>query len=301
MARTIRIASAQYPVEELESFDAFREKLDAWVAEAAGTGAQLLVFPEYASMELTRIAGVDVARDLRASLSALQEMLPRLKAAYEALAVRHGVFILAGSAPILMADGRYVNRTRLFAPSGNSACQAKLIMTRFEAEEWGISPADVQLNLFDIGLAKIGVAICYDSEFPLLVRALTEAGAEIILVPSCTDTLAGYHRVRASCAARALENQCYVVQSPLVGRADWSAAVDVNTGAAGFFAPPDRLFPADGVLASGEIDKPGWVYATVDLDLLDRVRKAGEVLNNRDWSKQPGKAEIAPVTLVPLV
>lgn len=300
MARMIRVAAAQYPVEELQDFAAFEHKLNRMVAEAAANGAQLLVFPEYSAMELTRLAGVDIARDLQASLAALQGNLPQYDEAHRAAAERHGVFILAGSAPVRMDDGRYINRASLFAPSGKSASQDKLTMTRFEAEEWGISPSDGRLAVFDIGLARIGVAICYDVEFPLIVRALTEAGAEIILAPSCTDTMAGFYRVRISCAARALENQCYVVQSPLIGRADWSYAIDVNVGAAGFFAPPDRYFPSDGVIATGKVDEPGWVYAHLDLDLLAKVRSAGEVLNNRDWAKQPGISAPVPTALISL-
>jgi predicted amidohydrolase len=300
MARTVRIAAAQYPISEIESFEAYEAKLTRWVAEAAADGAQLLIFPEYAAMELTRLAGRETALDLQASLAALQTILPRYKEAHRKLATAHGVFILGGSAPVLLGCGRYVNRARLYAPSGASAYQEKLIMTRFEAEEWGISPGEPQLKLFDLGILRLGVAICYDSEFPLIVQALAEAGAEVIAVPSCTDTMAGYHRVRVSCAARALENQCYVVQSPTVGEARWSASVDMNVGAAGVFAPPDRLFSPDGVIATGGMSEPGWVHAALDLDLLEQVRSAGEVLNRRDWAAQPGAPEAWPVTLVPL-
>jgi predicted amidohydrolase len=114
-----------------------------------------------------------------------------------------------------------------------------------------------------------------------------EAGAALILVPSCTDTLAGYCRVRVGCQARALENQCYVVQAPTVGEASWSEAVDVNVGAAGVFAPPDRGMPDDGVLARGELNQPGWVYADLDLAAIKQVRSHGQVLNYRDWERQP--------------
>jgi predicted amidohydrolase len=251
-------------------------------------------------MELTRLAGLEAARDLKGSLAALQDYIPRYRAAYQTLAERHGVFILAGSMPILTGDGRYVNRARFFAPSHLSAYQEKLIMTRFESEEWGISPSDAPLNVFDIGVAKVGVAICYDAEFPLVVRALAEGGAELILVPSCTDTLAGYHRVRTACAARALENQCYTAMSVIVGEAPWSPAIDVNVGAAGVFAPPDRFFPADGIIASGDLNASGWVFADLDFDLLAQVRNGGEVLNDRNWPRQPGLAPLHPVTLVPL-
>ena len=42
----MKIAAAQYPVDFLESWDAFAAKLERWVAEAASNGADILVFPE---------------------------------------------------------------------------------------------------------------------------------------------------------------------------------------------------------------------------------------------------------------
>ena len=115
------------------------------------------------------------------------------------------------------------------------------------------------------------------------MRRLVAAGAEVIAVPSCTDAPVGYHRVRVACQARALENQCYVVQAPTVGTAPWSIAVDENVGAAGVYGPPDRGFPDDGVIAQGAYCEPGWVIADVDLDAIARVRAEGQVLGHRDW------------------
>ena len=57
--------------------------------------------------------------------------------------------------------------------------------------------------LFETALGKLAVLICYDSEFPLLARAAVDAGAEVLLVPSCTDSLHGYWRVRLGAQARA--------------------------------------------------------------------------------------------------
>ena len=91
-------------------------------------------------------------------------------------------------------------------------------MTRFENEQWLIKSGK-ELKCFDTEYGKIAINICYDSEFPMLARKQVEAGCVLILVPSCTDTLAGFHRVKIGCQARALENQCYVVQSLLVGDA----------------------------------------------------------------------------------
>lgn len=299
MTRVIRAAAAQYPIDEITSISAFEEKLAQWVQQAVAHGAQLLVFPEYAGMELARVAGRHVSRDLQGSAEALQFYIGHYKAAYAELAKRFGVFILAGSAPLRLTDGRFVNRARLFSPKGNSGFQQKHIMTRFEAEKWGISPSS-GLCVFDIGVTKIGVAICYDAEFPLIARALAEAGAEILLVPCCTETLAGYYRVRQACAARAIENQIYVVQSPTVGDAAWCAAMERNVGAAAFFAPPESRFPPDGVLAQGALNEPQWVYAALDLDLIAEARKEGDVLNARDWSLQPGAPALPRAKVVTL-
>jgi predicted amidohydrolase len=63
--------------------------------------------------------------------------------------------------------------------------------------------------------------------------------------------------------------------------------VDVNVGAAGMFAPPDRGLPDNGVVALGHLNRPGWVYADLDLEALRRVRREGQVLNARDWVRQP--------------
>jgi predicted amidohydrolase len=155
-------------------------------------------------------------------------------------------------------------------------------MTRFERERWGIAAGRGQ-TVVELDGFRLGVAICYDAEFPLVVRRLAAAGAGVIAVPSCTDTAAGYHRVRVACQARALENQCYVVQAPTVGAAPWSIAVDDNVGSAGVFAPPDRGLPDDGVVALGVYNQPGWLVAELDLDAIARVRADGQVLGHRDW------------------
>ncbi len=142
--------------------------------------------------------------------------------------------------------------------------------------------------MFDIGIAKVGLVICYDIEFPLLSRALAEAGAEVILAPSNTETEHGYWRVRTGCMARALENQVYTVHSPTVGAAPWCPPVEMNVGAAGIYAASDTGFPAGGVIALGNINKVQWVHAEVDLDLLANVRLSGGVQTYNHWMEQPG-------------
>ena len=295
----MKIATAAYPLDLLSGWAAYEDKLSAWVDEAASHGADLLVFPEYAAMELATLAGLDVARDLEASLHAVADRLAEADAFHAELARQFQVHILAGSGPATtdLPDGvtRPVNRARLFAPSGAMGVQDKQVMTRFEAQTWNVVPGG-PLRLFDTSLGKIGILICYDSEFPLLGRAL--ADAEVILVPSVTEALSGHSRVRIGAQARALENQCVTVMASVVGNVDWSEAVDVSVGAGGIFGPPDRGFPETGVLAQGPLGTPGWTYADVDLSTISDVRRDGAVLNRRDWPASHSRA--ASVTVTPL-
>lgn len=284
--RAPRVAAAQWPIEQLASMTTWRHKLCDWLTRAADAGAQLCVVPEYASMELTSVLDATAQADLAGQLRGLQPLLPEYRAAYAELARSLQLTVVAGSFPEFDANANcYRNVARVFCGATDNAevVVHKLQMTRFEREQWFIAGGTAQ-PVIDTPLGRIGVAICYDSEFPMIARRLVEAGAEIICVPSCTDALAGYYRVRIGCQARALENQCYVVQAPTVGTAPWSIAVDENVGAAAVYGPPDRGFPADGVVAIGELNQPQWVYADLDRALVTQVRRDGSVLGHRDWA-----------------
>ncbi len=281
----MKLAAAAYPLDFLPDFAAYRAKLTDWVARAADDGAELLVFPEYASMELAALGGAGVAADLEATLHEVMRHAPRVMALHEDLAARHGVHILGASGPAMAEAARPVNRAILYGPSGMIGHQDKQIMTRFEREEWDIAPGS-GLKVFDTPLGRLGVIICYDAEFPLLARALIEAGAEILLAPSATEALAGYSRVRIGAMARALENQCVVAHAPTVGPAPWCPAVDMNTGAAAIYGPPDLGFPETGILAQTALNAPGWAMAEIDRAAIARVRREGNVLNHAHWEEQ---------------
>jgi predicted amidohydrolase len=288
-ARAVRIAAAQYPPTFFRTWAEYRDKLAEWVGRSEG--CELLVFPEYAGMELASLGGADAARDLARSIETVSALRADVDAWHAELAKTSSAYILAGSMPVIGACGAARNVARLFAPSGRMGEQTKLMMTRFEDESWGVRPG-TEVCVFDTPLGRIGVAICFDVEFPLIARAMAEAGAEIVLAPSCTDALKGYWRVRVGCQARALENQIHVVQSPLAGDAAWLTACDANVGAAGFFGPPDKGFPDDGVLALGDWNKPGWVVSQIDLDAAAAVRADGAVFNDKRWADQPGAARL---------
>jgi len=284
----MRVATAAYDLDWLDSWAQYEEKLNAWVAQAAGNGAELLVFPEYGAMELSTLDGADVAGDLERSIQAVSDRMEDVQNLHQRLAKEYKTYILGASAPVATGVGRPVNRAELYAPDGRQDHQDKQIMTRFEREQWDIAPGG-PLKLFDTALGKIGVLICYDSEFPLLGRALSKA--DLILVPSCTEALAGYWRVRIGAMSRALENQCVTVMASLVGNNDWSEAVDMNTGTGGIFGPPDKGFPQTGVLAEGVLNQPGWTYADIDLSAIADVRADGHVLNRTHWDEQSPRVE----------
>jgi predicted amidohydrolase len=289
----MKIAAAAYPLEWHDRWNDYVGKLRLWVRTAAEEGAELLVFPEYGAMELASLAGDEIAGDLARSIDAVAERMPDVDGLHASLAKEFGVHICGASAPVRREDGAAVNRARLFAPDGSSGYQDKLLMTRFEREDWGISQGDVP-RVFDTALGRIGILICYDAEFPLVARAMVEAGADILLVPSCTETLRGYWRVRVGAQARALENQCVTVQAPTVGDASWSPAVDENVGAAGIFGPPDKGFPDNGALALGKMNESGWVYAEVSREAIAEVRADGTVFNHRQWAEQDGPGRQRP-------
>lgn len=289
----MKIATAAYPVDPLPNWAAYVAKQEAWVREAALSGAGLLVFPEHAAMELAPLAPAGLAAaaaDAEGSVKAVASLLPKAYELFRELAQTYSVHILAGSAPVQVGAGT-VNRTPFFAPDGRMEFQDKQIMTRFERDAWRGEPGG-GLKLFQLRGAQIGVLTCYDAQFPLLGRTLVEAGAEILLVPSSTGSLAGYWRVRLGAMARALEGQCITVQAAIVGDCPEIFGVEAGFGTGGVFGPPDLGFPPDGVIALGQMNQPGWTYGEADPEAVRRVRRDGRVLNHAHWPEQEHRVAI---------
>ena len=280
----MKVAVAKYPIQAPADFAAFAERQAAVLGAAAAQGARVAVLPEYLSLELAATFDAGTRADLHASLAAIQRYREDWLALYARLAASLDMYVVAGTFLLAQGNGRYRNRCDVFAPQGAHLWQDKLQLTGFE-KSLGVIEGGDALKVFDLNGVRTGVAVCYDSEFPLPVRAQAEAGARLLLVPSCTDTDAGATRVRVGCLARALENRLFVAQSVTAGEAPWSPALDINTGEAAVFAPMDRGFPADGVVAQTAGDQ-AWAIADLDLDALDRSRADAQVANDRDWMGQ---------------
>ncbi|MFC4452200.1 carbon-nitrogen hydrolase family protein [Deinococcus sonorensis] len=288
---SIRVAASAYPCQRPAHWDEYAAALERFVAQGVAEGAQLLMLPEYASLELVALLPPALWDDVRAQLPALQPFLPGFLDLHARLARHHRVYLLAASLPVEAAPGHYVNRAYLFGPHGERWQQDKQVMTRFEREEWGVEGGE-GLHVFDTELGRVGVNICYDAEFPALARAQAEAGMELLLVPSFTSAAHGYHRVRVGSMARALENQLYVLHAPFLADAPWTYAIETAVGAAAIYAPSDpgtlpggNGLPADGVLALGSMNAPGWLTHTLDLSLTRELRRDGQVLNTRDHDR----------------
>ena len=99
----IRIASAQYPIDRYATLADYKCKLARWVEEAAGEGANLLVFPEYGAMEW---AGVLPDASLAQSLAGVSGAMGEMDAALAELASKFNVHVLAASGPSARPGGR---------------------------------------------------------------------------------------------------------------------------------------------------------------------------------------------------
>ncbi|WP_058835126.1 carbon-nitrogen hydrolase family protein [Luteimonas abyssi] len=280
----MKVAVARYPIGKPSDFAAFAETQRGWLRDAADRGAEIAVLPEFLSLELASVFPVEVSADVPASLAAIQALRTAWIALYRALAVETGMLVLPGTFLLDRGGGRYRNRADVFTPDGMHGWQDKLQLTGFEKQVGTIEGGDA-LRVFEYRGLRFGVAICYDIEFPLTVRAQMEAGARLILTPSCTDTVAGAGRVRIGCLARALENRCFVAQAVTAGDAPWSPALDVNTGDATVYAPMDVGLPDDGIVATSA-GRDGWTLVDVDVDALDASRARAQVANDRDWARQ---------------
>lgn len=280
----MKIAVARYEIGAPVDFAAFARRQRQELAEAAAAGARIAVLPEYLSLELAATFAPDIQRELPASLAAIQRYRQPWLELFAGLARELDMHVVAGSFLLDTGRGRYRNRSDWLTPQGAHLWQDKLQLTGFEKATGLIDGGDA-LKVFEVDGIRAGVAVCYDSEFPLPVRAQQEAGARLLVVPSCTDTDAGATRVRVGCLARALENRMFVAQSVTAGRADWSPALDVNTGEAAVYAPMDRGFPADGVLARTG-DARRWAVAELDFAAFEASRAQAQVANDRDWPGQ---------------
>jgi predicted amidohydrolase len=276
----IRVASLQYYVRPVETFDQFRDQVESLVETAADYKCVLMVFPEYFTVQLLTLG--NIRRPIREQVRDLAKQVPRFVELMSGLAQKHRMYIVSGTIPV-KEDGsdKLFNECFFFGPSGRFGIQGKMHMTRFETEEWEVS-AFSGLRVFETVFGKLAITICYDVEFPEIARAAARHGVHLLIVPSCTDDRQGFLRVRYCAQARAIENQLYVIHSSTVGSLPMVPAVSLNYGQASILTPSDFAFSRDGILAEGNPNQEMMVIGELNLKTISDSRLAGTVLPLRD-------------------
>jgi predicted amidohydrolase len=196
------------------------------------------------------------------------------------LSSAYDMYIIGGT-HVIEKENHLYNVAHLFTPDGSVFTQPKLHITPTEVNEWNMGAGN-ELNVFKTDKGTIAILTCYDIEFPEIVRMARAKGADVIFCPSCTDDRHGFHRVRYTSHARAIENQVYVVVTGTVGSLPTVDFMRANFGQAAIITPNDIPFPPKGILAEGEINDDMIITGDLDLSLLYEVREKGSVTTWRD-------------------
>lgn len=180
--------------------------------EAAQSGADLALTPEVTNCVSTS------ARHQRRVLHPETED-PTLRAAREEAQARK-LWVLIGSLALLTEDteGRLANRSFLIDPEGQIRARydkihmfdVQVSETETYRESAGFRPGD-QAVLASPPFATLGLSICYDLRFAYLYRALAQAGAEVLTVPSAFSPVTGAAHWEVLLRARAIETGCFVL------------------------------------------------------------------------------------------
>lgn len=271
--RKVRVCAAQYQMRRISSWEDLEQQADFFIQTANEYYCHFLLFPELFTAQL--FSAMPATFDTLEAVQELTKYSDRYTSFFKKRAMETGLFIIAGSHPIL-ADGKIKNVAHLFTPGGEIHTQDKLHITPGERLNWGIAPGE-GIRIFDTGLARIAIQVCYDIEFPEVSRLLTLAGVEIIFTPFSTDERKSYMRVRHTAQARAVENMIYVVMAGNIGNLPQVKSFLINYGQAAILTPSDFGFPLNGVVAEAEPNCETVVIADLNLADLAQQRELGSV------------------------
>lgn len=273
-ANPVRVGLVQFAMRPMRGPEEFFEHASFFIESLAGYECDFICFPEYVNAALMAPWKSEGAA---ASIRNLAELTAATRDFFSREAVTRKVNIITGSLPVV-EDGKLFNAVYLCRRDGTVEEQRKIHATPSEIAEWRMSGGDA-LRVFDTDAGKIGILICYDVEFPELGRILAAEGLQILFVPFCTDTAAGFHRVRYCAQARAIENECYVVATGSVGNLPGVANVEFQFARSAVFSPSDYCFPENAIVTEAPAGLETVLIAELDLGLLDRLHHRGSVRN----------------------
>ncbi len=273
--RSVRVASVQYEMRGIASFEAFEQQCEFFIDTASEYRMDFLLFPEMITNQLQMLVPAE-----RPALRArrLTEFTDRYVDFFTRMALKHNVNIIGGSHLTVETDNLY-NIAYLFRRDGSVGKQYKLHITPSEAHWWGVAGGDA-VQVFDTDRGRIAILICYDVEFPEAARIATAKGANILFVPFNTDIRSGYLRVRSCAQARCIENGLYAVLSGPVGNLPFVEGADIHYAQSCILTPCDLPFARDGVAEEATPNVETMVVHELDLEVLRRHRRTGTV---RTW------------------
>lgn len=273
----IRLGLIQWQVRPYKTITEVLEQAEYFVNAVSNYRSDFVLFPEFFNAPL--MAAYNHMHESDA-IRELAKYTQTFKDEFSKLAITYNINIITGSMPELV-DGDLFNVGFLCRRDGTIEKYAKIHVTPDEKKIWGLKGTD-KIKTFNTDCGKIGVLICYDSEFPELSRILASEGMDILFVPFLTDTQNGYSRVRLCSQARAIENECYVAIAGCVGNLPKVHNMDIQYAQSAVFTPCDFSFPSNGVKAESTPNTEMILVADVDLELLKELHTLGGVTNLKD-------------------
>jgi predicted amidohydrolase len=277
--RQVRVACVQWRFDRVDGFEAFADKVRRFVAIAADQRADFVVFPELYTLEI--LSAEPSPLPGATAIEACTAHTAALRALYSEAAAHRGINLIGGTHATRNERGDIRNVCFVALRDGTLHAREKIHATPNERDAWNIAGGD-QADVIDTDCGPIGIAICYDSEFPELGRHLCDQGALIVFVPFCTDDRRGYLRVRYACAARAIENQCYVAMSGVTGILRGVGNMDACYAQSAILTPSDHGFARDGIAVEASPEVETVIVADLDLHTLLEAREHGTVRNLAD-------------------
>lgn len=277
---TVRLGLIQWQMRPYNHLDELMQQAEYFIDAVSVYRSDFALFPEFFNAPLmaenNHLPESQAIRELAQHTTTIVEQFSKL-------AITYNINIISGSMPEIKDDILY-NVGYLCKRDGTTERYEKLHVTPDEAKVWGMQGGH-EIKSFDTDCGKIGVLICYDSEFPELSRLLADDGMDILFVPFLTDTQNGYSRVRHCAQARAIENECYVAIAGSVGNLPKVHNMDIQFAQSVVFTPCDFTFPINGIKAEATPNTEMILIADVDIGHLRELNKFGSVRNLKDRRK----------------
>lgn len=278
--KVVRIGLIQWQMRPYNHLDQLLQQAEYFIDAVSGYRSDFALFPEFFNAPL--MAGSNHLPEPEA-IRELAKYTDAIVQKFSELSISYNINIISGSMPEIK-DEKLYNVGYLCKRDGTVERYEKLHVTPDEAKVWGMQGGN-ELKTFDTDCGKIGILICYDSEFPELSRLLADEGMDILFIPFLTDTQNGYTRVRNCAQARAIENECYVAIAGSVGTLPNVHNMDIQFAQSMVFTPCDFAFPSNGIKAEATPNTEMILIADVDIDLLRELNRFGSVRNLHDRRK----------------